>query len=193
MRGEKWPANLENKILLYSLGVKKNLIKPVIFGLAAILALSACSSDSQSQSEFSANDQMFAQMMSPHHEQAIEMSNLALAISKDSEVLQLAEQIKSAQGPEIEQMTSWGASGSDHAGHAMGGMLSDSEMEKLTKATGSDFDRLFLEGMIKHHEGAIEMAQMVLDSDNAEAAKLGKEIVRTQQAEINQMQDLLNR
>ena len=52
---------------------------------------------------------------------------------------------------------------------------------------------VFLEGMIKHHEGAIEMAQMVLDSDNAEAAKLGKEIVRTQQAEINQMQDLLNR
>ena len=193
MRGEKWPANAENKILLYSLGVKKNLIKPVIFGLAAILALSACSSDSQSQSEFSADDQMFAQMMIPHHEQAIEMSNLALAISKDSEVLQLAEQIKSAQGPEIEQMKSWGASGSDHAGHAMGGMLSDSEMEKLTKATGSDFDRLFLEGMIKHHEGAIEMAQMVLDSDNAEAAKLGKEIVRTQQAEINQMQDLLNR
>jgi uncharacterized protein (DUF305 family) len=75
----------------------------------------------------------------------------------------------------------------------MDGMLSDSEMEELTKATGSEFDRLFLEGMIKHHEGAIEMAQMVLDSDNAEAAKLGKEIVRTQQAEINQMQDLLNR
>ena len=164
-----------------------------LFALVTVLLLAACTSSSDSNSEFSANDQMFAQMMIPHHEQAIEMSKLALAISKDSEVLQLAEQIKSAQGPEIEQMKSWGASGSDHAGHAMGGMLSDSEMEELTKATGSDFDRLFLEGMIKHHKGAIEMAQMVLDSDNAEAAKLGKEIVRTQQAEINQMQDLLNR
>jgi uncharacterized protein (DUF305 family) len=164
-----------------------------LFALVTVLLLAACTSASDSNSEFSANDQMFAQMMIPHHEQAIEMSKLALAISKDSEVLQLAEQIESAQGPEIEQMKSWGASDSDHAGHAMDGMLSDSEMEELTKATGSEFDRLFLEGMIKHHEGAIEMAQMVLDSDNAKAAKLGKEIVRTQQAEINQMQDLLNR
>lgn len=164
-----------------------------LFALVTVLLLAACTSSLDSNSEFSANDQMFAQMMIPHHEQAIEMSKLALATSKDSEVLQLAEQIKSAQGPEIEQMKSWGASGSDHAGHRIGGMLSDSEMEELTKATGSEFDRLFLEGMIKHHEGAIEMAQMVLDSDNAEAAKLGKEIVRTQQVEINQMQDLLNR
>ena len=114
-----------------------------LFALVTVLLLAAYTSSSYSNSEFSANDQMFAQMMIPHHEQAIEMSKLALAISKDSEVLQLAEQIKSAQGPEIEQMTSWGASGSDHAGHAMGGMLSDSEMEKLTKATGSEFDRFF--------------------------------------------------
>jgi uncharacterized protein (DUF305 family) len=81
-----------------------------LFALVTVLLLAACTSASDSNSEFSANDQMFAQMMIPHHEQAIEMSKLALAISKDSEVLQLAEQIESAQGPEIEQMKSWGAS-----------------------------------------------------------------------------------
>ena len=138
---------------------------------------------------------MFAAMMIPHHEQAIQMSELALLNSTDPQILALAREIKAAQGPEIEQMKSWGSSmmGS-HAGHMMDeGMLSDDEMAQLKDAKGAEFDRLFLEGMIKHHQGAIEMADMIMDSANEEAALLGKNIVESQSAEIERMRQLLSR
>lgn len=122
------------------------------------------------------------------------MSELALQISKDPEILALAEEIRTAQAPEIEEMKSWGASHmGSHAGHMMDGMLSEDELNALRNATGSEFDRLFLEGMIKHHEGAIEMADMVIDSESPRAAALGKAIVETQRAEIEKMKELLNR
>ena len=170
------------------------LIMKKILGLIMILFLTACASSGSSKSEFSANDIMFAQMMIPHHEQAIEMSELALKNSQDPEILALAEEIRAAQAPEIEDMKTWGTSHmGSHAGHMMDGMLSDDEMEALTRAQGSEFDRLFLEGMIKHHEGAIEMADMILDSESPRASALGKAIVATQQAEIEKMKELLNR
>ena len=135
---------------------------------------------------------MFAEMMIPHHEQAIEMSDIALKNSTNREVLALAQEIKDAQAPEIEQMKSWGASSMAHMGHMMDGMLSDEEISELTAAKGSDFDRLFLEGMIKHHEGAIDMAEMVIDSKNAEVAALANAIIETQRAEITTMKELLS-
>ena len=138
---------------------------------------------------------MFAAMMIPHHEQAIQMSELALLNSNEPEILALANEIKAAQGPEIEQMKSWGSSmmGS-HAGHMMDeGMLSDDEMAQLKDIKGAEFDRLFLEVMIKHHQGAIEMADMIIDSANEEAALLGKNIVESQSAEIERMRQLLSR
>ena len=130
-------------------------------------------------------------MMIPHHEQAIEMSDLALKNSTNPEVLALAQEIKDAQAPEIEQMKSWGASSMAHMGHMMDGMLSDEEMSALAAASGSEFDRLFLEGMIKHHEGAIDMAEMVIDSKNAEVAALANAIIEAQRAEIATMKELL--
>ncbi len=168
-------------------------MKRMIFVIAALL-LTSCASSENTGAEYSAQDIMFAEMMIPHHEQAIEMADLALAISQDSEVLSLATQIKSAQAPEIEQMKSWGSSHmGSHAGHMMDGMLSDEELEELSRASGPDFDRLFLEGMIKHHEGAIEMAEMILESNNAEAASLARNILETQKAEIETMKKLLAR
>lgn len=137
---------------------------------------------------------MFAEMMIPHHKQALDMSEIAFSNSKDPEILALAEEIRSAQAPEIEEMRSWGAVKMDaHAGHMMDGMLSDDEMSALRNATGREFDRLFLEGMIKHHEGAIEMADMVIDSESPRAAALGKAIVETQRIEIEKMKLLLTR
>lgn len=136
---------------------------------------------------------MFAEMMIPHHQQAIEMSDLALRKSQDSAIIDLARQIKDAQAPEIEQMKSWGASSNAHMGHMMDGMLSDDEISALKAATGKDFDRLFLEGMIDHHEGAIDMAEMVVNSKNHEVATLARSIIKTQRAEISTMKDLLNR
>lgn len=146
-------------------------------------------------SAYSSNDIMFAQMMIPHHQQAIVMSDLALKTSSNPEVLALAKQIKAAQAPEIEQMKAWlkaaGTSLMGAHGMAMEGMLTDSEISELKSATGVSFDKLFLQGMIGHHEGALTMVSMIVNSDNAEARKLAKDIRTSQSAEIVKMKALL--
>ncbi|NBY52108.1 MAG: DUF305 domain-containing protein [Actinobacteria bacterium] len=164
-------------------------MKKVILLFLALL-ITGCASESNSG--YSSQDIMFAEMMIPHHQQAIEMSDLALKNSTNPEVLALAQQIKDAQSPEIEQMKSWGASSMAHMGHMMDGMLSDEEMSDLAAATGSRFDKLFLEGMIKHHEGAIDMVEMVIDSKNSEVAALAKAIIEAQRKEISKMKELLS-
>jgi uncharacterized protein (DUF305 family) len=145
--------------------------------------------------EFSGADIMFAQMMIPHHEQALLMSGFAETRSSNEEVKKLARQIYAEQEPEIAQMKIWleKTNSSMDMGHDMGmnGMLTDSEIEAMKSATGKAFDRLFLEGMIAHHEGAIHMAEMIVDSDNAEARKLGQSIQVTQQREIDLMKEML--
>jgi uncharacterized protein (DUF305 family) len=73
----------------------------------------------------------------------------------------------------------------------MGGMLSDAEMKALENAKGAAFDKLYLEGMIAHHKGAIHMAQMVVDSNNSEAKALGEAIIKSQTAQIKYMEALL--
>jgi len=79
-----------------------------------------------------------------------------------------------------------------HAGHMeMSGMLSDEELAELSTAKGSAFDRLFLEGMIAHHEGAIEMISMIKNSTNSEVKKLYADILTNQSAEIKTMKALL--
>jgi uncharacterized protein (DUF305 family) len=144
-------------------------------------------------------DIMFAQMMIPHHAQAVEMSGIILAKpDMPAEVTALATKIKAAQAPEIEQMTGW-LSGwnvptmmSDHSGHGMTGMVDDDGIEKLKSATGTEAARLFLEQMIGHHEGAIDMAQQEISAGKfPDAVKLGHDIVDAQQAEITQMKQLL--
>ena len=145
--------------------------------------------------EFSGADIMFAQMMIPHHEQALLMSGFAETRSSNEEVKKLARQIYAEQEPEIAQMKIWieKTNSSIDMGHDMGmnGMLTDSEIEAMKSATGKAFDRLFLEGMIAHHEGAIHMAEMIVDSDNTEAKKLGQSIQVTQQREIDLMKEML--
>ena len=166
-------------------------MKRVALGILMFF-LSGCATGADSASDFSSNDLMFAAMMVPHHEQAIVMSDLALKNSSNPEVITLATEIKNAQAPEIEQMKSWGdLEMGSHAGHGMSGMLSDRELKELESATGADFDRLFLEGMIKHHEGAIEMAEMVTDSQNQEVSALARQIIKAQKAEIELMKELL--
>lgn len=151
------------------------------------------------QGEFNTADSMFAMMMIPHHEQAVEMSDMILAKTGiDQQVLDLAQQIKDAQGPEIELMQSWldawGMSSSGDMGdmdHG-GGMMSEDDMTALENAEGADAARLFLEQMIEHHEGATEMAQSELeDGVNPDAVALAQTIVEAQTAEIATMQDLL--
>ena len=170
-------------------------MKRLVLALVSLLILTGCATSSEnSNGAFSSQDIMFAEMMIPHHEQAIEMSELALKNTGNPDVLALAEQIRGAQEPEIELMKSWpGVDLGGHSGHTMMGMLDENELEMLRVTTGADFDRLFLEGMIKHHEGAIDMAEMINDSKNPEVAKLGKAIIESQSSEIAAMKALLGK
>lgn len=147
-------------------------------------------------------DTMFAQMMIVHHEGAIEMADLAVEQAESEEVRSLAEGISAAQGPEIEQMnawlTAWGEeptpmAGMDHGGMDMNGMSQEEAMADLEGLSGADFDRQFLELMVAHHEGAVEMAQTELqDGENPQALALAEQIVADQEAEIAEMQQMLS-
>lgn len=140
-------------------------------------------------------DIAFAQMMIPHHEQAVVMSQYALTNTENAQVLALAQEILDAQGPEIEQMNAilarFDAGMGGHGGHTMAGMLTEDELSSLQAARGAAFDELFLTGMIAHHVGAIEMADDVLAAGaDPEVRALAETIVVGQQAEIEVMQKL---
>lgn len=153
------------------------------------------SSDSSSTG-FTGADTMFLQMMIPHHQQAIDISKLALQKSQNSELLSLAKIIIRDQKSEIAQMKSWldQAGSSEHMGHSMdgmGGMLKDEDLAALDKATGKNFDTLWLKGMIEHHDGAIHMSEMIKDASNLEIQAFGEKIVKDQSAQITQMKKML--
>lgn len=138
----------------------------------------------------------FAMNMIAHHEQAIEMADLVLdKEGVDDRVINLALAIKEAQGPEISTMTSWLESwgedtmpGMDHGD----GMMSDEDMTTLENAAGAEASGLFLEQMIEHHQGAIDMAeQEVAAGENPDAIALARKIIVDQTSEITTMQELL--
>lgn len=161
---------------------------------------------------FNDADVMFAQMMIPHHEQALEMSGLADGRASDAEIKTLAAEIEKAQDPEIRTMKSWlkawgkpesagesmpgmdhGSGGTDH-GSAMSGMMSDEDMKKLEAAEGTEFDRMFAELMIEHHKGAITMAEDERKKGrDATAKKLAADVVKTQSAEVEKFEKILDR
>lgn len=155
-------------------------------------------------------DVRFAQGMIPHHQQAIEMSDMLLAKQGvDPQVVALANDIKVGQAPEIEQMqswlTEWGAPpaesmpGHDMPGHDMAGqdmaghgMMSEQDMAALQNAGGAEAGRLFLTQMIDHHRGAITMAQQEIDNGKfPPAVEMARSIVSSQQEEISAMEGLL--
>lgn len=169
-----------------------------LFTVAAVLVLPACGSSGSADKSFDGDDVMFAQMMIPHHEQAVEMSDIALdpSVGAGEAVTSLATAIKAAQDPEIEQMkgllTGWGEplvmdDGMDH-GSMMGGMLSPGELEALGALRGAAFDAAWAKAMIAHHEGAIDMANDVLeDGKSAEIRALAEAIITAQQREIEEL------
>ena len=150
-------------------------------------------SEEKSSSQYSADEIMFAQMMIPHHEQAVTMSELALSNTTTAEIVALATAIRDAQAPEIIQMQSWidGKSESHMRDMEMGGMLSDAELAELAALKGAAFDQMFLTAMIAHHEGALDMVEMINDSSNSEVKTLAANIVTSQSAEIEAMKALL--
>lgn len=182
--------------------------------MSGVVLLAACGSDHGGHSAasvevspdaaFNAADVMFAQGMIPHHQQAIEMADMALdpAVGAGPAVLDLATRIKAGQDPEIAQMTTWLADwdqptamdlSDGHTMDGMDGMLSADEMKDLAALSGAEFDTAWMEGMIRHHEGAITMAEDVAaKGKQPEVKTLAEQIVAAQRAEIDEMRALLD-
>ena len=153
--------------------------------------------DDPGASGHNAADVTFASEMIPHHGQAVAMADLALETAVSQDVKELANQIKAAQDPEIQTMSGWlrgwGAPVPDaQAMHHGEGMMSMEQMDRLEEATGAQFDRLWLEMMVEHHEGAIAMARTELTSGaSPQAKKLAQAIIDGQAKEIATMKALL--
>jgi uncharacterized protein (DUF305 family) len=175
----------------------------VSIAIAMIASLAACGGDDASSTELNDADVEFAQGMIAHHEQAVEMSEIALdpTVGAGTDVVDLATRIMAAQEPEIEQMTAWLTAAGESItmdmsdGHDMSemeGMMSVEQMDALVAATGPEFDRMWLEMMIEHHEGAISQAETVIaDGSNSDVRALADEIIAVQQTEIDEMRALL--
>ena len=185
----------------------------IVSAIAGIAVLSACGSDDAGPSEstvsispdaaFNSADVMFAQGMIPHHEQAIEMADIALdpTVGAGAEVLDLATRIKAAQDPEVVQMTNWltewgqplAMDVSDgHTMAGMEGMLTADELDTLGELRGTAFDSAWMEGMIRHHEGAVVMAdEVIVNGKSPDVKALAGEIITAQRAEIDEMRALL--
>jgi len=172
----------------------------------ALATVTACGNDSDSPTvsdseSHNTADLTFATDMIPHHAQAIEMADMALAQAGSEPVVDLAQQIKAAQDPEIEQMTAWletwGEPTPDNAMPGtdpgeMPGMMSAQDMEQMSALHGAAFDRMWLQTMTEHHEGAITMAESEVETgENADAQALAQNIIDAQTAEIETMTGLL--
>ncbi|MFE9876204.1 DUF305 domain-containing protein [Streptomyces sp. NPDC005784] len=157
---------------------------------------------------FNDADVTFAQMMIPHHRQAVEMAELADGRAADAEIKDLAGRIEKAQDPEINTMTGWlkswnkptnggsmagtdGMGGMDMGGD---GMMSDKDMTRLKALKGRAFDTMFARMMIDHHNGAITMAKTERSGGkNTETKKLADDIVTGQSAEVSRLRSILDR
>ncbi|WP_234543964.1 DUF305 domain-containing protein [Streptomyces shenzhenensis] len=146
-------------------------------------------------------DVKFAQMMIPHHEQALEMAKLANGRASDSAIKNIAAKIEKAQDPEITTLKGWLQSWAkpeamgDMPGMSMGeGMMSGKDMKGLKSMTGAEFDKMFAQMMIQHHDGAISMAKdEQKKGHNADAKKMAGDIATGQSTEVKQLQSILDR
>ncbi len=193
--------------------MRQRLLGAGAAALAALITLTACggsTTETRSNSTPAATSQsgaqphnnadvMFANHMIPHHQQAIEMSDILLGKQGiDPRVVTLANQIKAAQTPEIQQMQSWldqWGQPTIMPGHdmpGMTGMVSEQDMAALQNAQGVEASKLYLTHMIAHHQGAITMAQDEIKSGQyPPAVALAQSIVTSQQKEIDEMNAIL--
>jgi uncharacterized protein (DUF305 family) len=155
--------------------------------------------------QYTPADIRFMQGMIGHHAQAIEMTALLPARSHRDDMRLLARRIELSQADEINLMRGWlqrrgQQVPSEHAHHAPGatlmpGMLSSQEMDRLAAASGAEFDRLFLAGMIKHHDGALTMVSDLFASPGAgqepEIFSFASDVDADQRIEIDRMSAML--
>lgn len=159
--------------------------------------MSGSSTSAAPAATFNDADVMFLQMMYPHHAQAVEMAKLVPTRSQNQQVKDLAAAIEKAQAPEMQQMTTLLAGFGKPApsatmSHSMPGLMTPQQMTELTGLSGAAFDKMWLQMMVEHHQGAITMANDELkNGTNADAKKMAESIVTTQQAEITTMNGML--
>jgi uncharacterized protein (DUF305 family) len=158
-----------------------------------------------SKVEFTGADIKFMQGMIGHHQQAIEMVALVGSHSRSEDLKKLALRIDLSQEDEIKMMQHWLADRGQqvpdrnamhmHGAMLMPGMLTADEMRQLSEANGADFDRLFLEGMIKHHGGALTMVQELFGTPGAaqesEIFAFASDVEADQRMEIDRMGAML--
>jgi uncharacterized protein (DUF305 family) len=166
---------------------------------AASSAAGSASASAQNGAAHNSEDVMFAQMMIPHHQQAVELGAMVPQHTNNADLIKLAGEIMKQQQPEINimktQLVQWGVNPDDptgmHAGH-MSGMVDEATLAKLKTLQGAEFDKLWLQSMISHHQGAIDMAQTeVSKGGNADMMALARDIITAQQTEIDQMKKML--
>jgi len=150
-------------------------------------------------------DVEFMQGMIMHHAQAVEMTALIASHTENQELRSLAARIGRSQTDEIKFMKRWLAARGEPVEMAMPGMshglmpgmLTPDQMEALRKAKGAEFDRLFLTGMIQHHNGALTMVKDLFDTagagQDAELFNFATDVDTGQRAEIRIMQGMLER
>lgn len=136
--------------------------------------------------------QSFAEAMIPHHQQAIDISEFAPLNTANPEILAIAYKIVLGQGPEIEKMTPWLNGKSVDYTMMMDGMLSTTQVNTLRGSKETQFDTLYAQYMIQHHEGAVKMAADAIGLDDPELTDFANEIIVTQSAEIEELMALLN-
>ena len=195
-------------------------VAALALGLA--LALTGCgsseepsSSSTVSTTEHNEADVTFASRMIQHHAQALSMVDVTRGRDLDPQVAALAEDIQDAQAPEIQTMSAWlqewdeeipatvrdhshadmgGMDGmDDDTGTDMPGMMSDSQMSDLRHAGDADFQDMWLEMMVEHHEGAVQMA--ATEEANGrfrDAVNLAEDVRKSQTAEIDAMRTILD-
>ncbi|GAB2505271.1 DUF305 domain-containing protein [Nocardia heshunensis] len=155
------------------------------------------SAPAATRSDFNDADVTFLTMMYPHHAQAVEMAKLVPSRSQNQQLITLAKAVEQAQSPEMQQITtllqSFGKPvPSGEMNHDMPGIMSKDQMTKLAAASGPEFDKMWMQMMIEHHQGAIDMANTELaQGSNADSKALAQSIVTAQQQEIGQMNTML--
>ena len=151
---------------------------------------------------YSPDDVKFMQDMIPHHNQAVQMAALVADRTNWPELLDVAGRIDASQVDEIEFMKQWlgergepvpdpTAHGAMHTSHEMAGMASPKDMGRLAQLEGTAFDRLFLELMITHHEGAVTMVEELLEQPGSAydpvLFEFANDVTNDQSAEIERM------
>lgn len=182
------------------------VLLPVLFTAALV----ACSTSVEKSVEslnpplngYTEADVRFMHGMIPHHAQALEMTGLISERTANQQIRRLAQRIEISQRDEIARMRRWletrgePVPGEHHHGALMPGMLTEEEMARLSAARGAKFDRLFLELMIHHHEGALVMVDELFTTDGAgqetEIFLFASHVDSDQRAEIARMRSMLN-